>query len=514
MLSAFAVPWTGTTQPSQPSLRMSGAGHVAVQTVNGNYVTMYGAPLSGTMIDNRYAGGDGLGHTAKLDVRGFGKLEINHLSLINYGTDNYLFVQDSNTTLSIHDDTFLGNGTCFRMTCTQAAIQFGPVGGTVGTFSTSQPNAPYQGYNSHVFDNNFGHFAEGVRFGASANNVLVEGGNADSTNGSYLTTQGFIHFYGLNLGASANTLIAGNIESTGYVNPIVTTSTNGDNNLNVFVSGPQCSDSANDENNAYTGNGQPTVTCFNFDANANWNIVNSAPVDNGMFGNFITQAAVSPNNMLLVNYQNNPSSFPTGLYVNNTFAAGVPPGTTLPYPYTFGPGTGDQKLAINGGATNSGDGAAIFGLNNGTGCWFVGTTSAILGGSYNSGLTLGSNCTNVQIEFQASVKETITSSAITAQEPFYIGQTTFTLSGGCSSTTPVGSGSSGTFASGTTGSCVTTVTFNGATGMTASHGWNCNAQDWTTPADAILQTATSATTATFTGTTVSGDAIHFACTPY
>lgn len=91
--------------------------------------------------------------------------------------------------------------------------------------------------------------------------------------------------------------------------------------------------------------------------------------------------------------------------------------------------------------------------------------------------------------------------------------TKFTASG-CSNSTTVGGATAGTFASGTTGTCTVVITMNGATGVTASNGWSCWASDRTTPANLISQTASTTTTATIAGTTVSGDVISFGCMAY
>ena len=88
--------------------------------------------------------------------------------------------------------------------------------------------------------------------------------------------------------------------------------------------------------------------------------------------------------------------------------------------------------------------------------------------------------------------------------------TKFTATG-CSVNTLLGSGTAGTYKSGTTGTCTVVVTLNGGTGITAPTGWSCFANDRTTPADTITNTASTTTTATFYGTTVSGDVIEFAC---
>jgi len=92
------------------------------------------------------------------------------------------------------------------------------------------------------------------------------------------------------------------------------------------------------------------------------------------------------------------------------------------------------------------------------------------------------------------------------------GGTKFTISG-CSAGTTVGGATAGTFASGTTGTCTVVITMN-ASVMTAPTGWACAAADRTTPANVVSQTASTAATATLSGTTVSGDVISFSCIGY
>lgn len=91
--------------------------------------------------------------------------------------------------------------------------------------------------------------------------------------------------------------------------------------------------------------------------------------------------------------------------------------------------------------------------------------------------------------------------------------TKFTASG-CSNSATVGGATTGKFTSGTTGTCTVTITLNGAAGFTAPNGWDCHANDLTTPANLIDMNATTQTTATLTGTTVSGDVISFGCRAY
>lgn len=89
--------------------------------------------------------------------------------------------------------------------------------------------------------------------------------------------------------------------------------------------------------------------------------------------------------------------------------------------------------------------------------------------------------------------------------------TTFTASG-CSVSSLTGGATAGTFVSGTTGACTPTITFGNS--ATATTGWACQAANRTTSANLFQQTASTTTTATFTGTTVTNDVISFSCIAY
>lgn len=81
--------------------------------------------------------------------------------------------------------------------------------------------------------------------------------------------------------------------------------------------------------------------------------------------------------------------------------------------------------------------------------------------------------------------------------------TKFTAAG-CSNSTTVGGAIAGSFVSGTTGTCTVVITL-----PTATNGWVCRADDLTTPANFIGQSASSTTSCTITGTTVTGDVLNF-----
>lgn len=147
------------------------------------------------------------------------------------------------------------------------------------------------------------------------------------------------------------------------------------------------------------------------------------------------------------------------------------------------------------------------------------TAGTILGMNAPSGFT--GNCIDFHLNGGASLfSVNCSTGTITTAGSLFAGSTsltavktnsgaTFTASG-CSVGTLTGNSTSGTFASGTTGTCTVTVTMGAS--QSAAKDWSCSVRDTTTPADAIVQTGVaSTTTATFTGTTVSGDVISFAC---
>ena len=107
-----------------------------------------------------------------------------------------------------------------------------------------------------------------------------------------------------------------------------------------------------------------------------------------------------------------------------------------------------------------------------------------------------------------------TSSLTTVAGALAIGGTKFTTSGCSVSATTGRGGNAGSYTSGTSGTCTVVITINGATGITTTNGWYCGANDLTTTADVQKQTASSATTCTISGTTVSGDVVNFFAFPY
>lgn len=169
--------------------------------------------------------------------------------------------------------------------------------------------------------------------------------------------------------------------------------------------------------------------------------------------------------------------------------------------------TAGNNFTINaGGATsgatdkNGGDLILNSGVSTGTG------TSSVILKAYPAGSTGTTDAT-------LTTHLTVGSKKATFDAGIVAGGTKFTITG-CSAGTTTGGAFAGTFVSGTTGACTVVITLNGATGITAPNGWTCHANNLTTTANLIQQSASSTTTCTVTGTTVTGDVISFMAMAY
>lgn len=142
------------------------------------------------------------------------------------------------------------------------------------------------------------------------------------------------------------------------------------------------------------------------------------------------------------------------------------------------------------------------------------TTDAAAAGTSNTVLIKGTGTAVVSATGtnSSTIGPAITLGGQTTAPAFTSGGTKFTISG-CSAGTTIGGASVGSFVSGTTGVCTATVTINGATGLTATNGWSCWSSDETT-GNLFRQTSSTATTATFSGTTVTNDVVAFGCVGY
>lgn len=155
--------------------------------------------------------------------------------------------------------------------------------------------------------------------------------------------------------------------------------------------------------------------------------------------------------------------------------------------------------------TNGGSGANI---NCDDGATSATPNLITAGSSMNNGISCGASYTN--LSNATEVPNFYGSAAIYPTGYYDLGtRGTITVSG-CALTTPVGGSSAGQFHSGTTGTCTVTIT----PGYQAPNGYFVTANDLTTPADTMRQTGSTTTSATISGTTVSGDLVNFKVTPY
>lgn len=124
-----------------------------------------------------------------------------------------------------------------------------------------------------------------------------------------------------------------------------------------------------------------------------------------------------------------------------------------------------------------------------------------------TGVNFGNSTDNPPYTFNGTGTVTVSGQIVMSKGLVSAG-TKFTASG-CSNTTTVGGSTAGSYNSGTTGTCTVVVTL-----PTATNGWACRASDITTVADVVSQSATTTTSCTLTGTTVSGDTIVFSALGY
>jgi hypothetical protein len=142
--------------PKFPALRITGAGAWALGGV-GSVPLMTG----GSILDLRYSGSVG-----KIQSLGFGKLEIDHVTLTDGGTDTTPFVYVTSTTLMFHHNSVYGNGNG------QDVIV---LGGTTVNFppdNNGVDNA-FQGYGTVIDSNFFDYTARSVLCQEFCNSIQV-----------------------------------------------------------------------------------------------------------------------------------------------------------------------------------------------------------------------------------------------------------------------------------------------------------------------------------------------------
>lgn len=128
------------------------------------------SPLNGgAVLDLRYDGTDTL-HPAKIDTRGAGLLAIDNVTLLSGGSDDFPFMQTTNTTIHLHHLAVVGNQ---AKTGTACAQDFLYLGGTTTAVDNTATGA-FQGYGSRVHDVYFSHIRRHITWRTYANSVFVD----------------------------------------------------------------------------------------------------------------------------------------------------------------------------------------------------------------------------------------------------------------------------------------------------------------------------------------------------
>ena len=174
---AVLLPNNGNSStPTQPSIRITGSG----SSYNGYWTA---PPTSASTLDMRYNAS-----IAKIDTRGAGTLEIDHLTLIDGGSDCAPFVQTTNTSIKVHDVVFSGTHSG-QSSCNDAII----LGGTTETIGNASNDA-FQGYGTSVNNNFFAQIRRGVHLRTYANGVVIRDNTWSISCGAPDNTMGAIDF--------------------------------------------------------------------------------------------------------------------------------------------------------------------------------------------------------------------------------------------------------------------------------------------------------------------------------
>lgn len=196
--SQLSIPNSGGSAPTQPSIRLTGAGaSMASSAEAGGSGTVFGS----SVLDLRNNAA-----TAKIDTRGAGHLEIDHLTLMDGGSDSATFVFTTNTVLHIHDCAFYGTAAASAgVSANNDAILLGGTSTTIDGTATS----PFQGYGTVIRDNFFDKIKRAVFGQTFCNGAQIV--NNTVWNKSGYAAGGAIEFQGVALGYCTGNYIAGNL---------------------------------------------------------------------------------------------------------------------------------------------------------------------------------------------------------------------------------------------------------------------------------------------------------------
>lgn len=200
------LPHDNASVPTQASLRLYGAGA-------GSQATSTITNIAASKIDFRYT----TANNAKIDTRGRGRLEIDHLTLMDTSGNAEPFIHTTNTAIYIHDNEFMGSKS--GALADQDAIILGGTDSSTGGIDGTA-DAPFQGYGSQIHDNHFQKIRRVVYLRAFANGVPIHHNTVWNTCGSNLAEGAAFEYDGDPLAAAdfiAGTPLHHNlIESVAY----------------------------------------------------------------------------------------------------------------------------------------------------------------------------------------------------------------------------------------------------------------------------------------------------------
>ena len=216
---AVIIPNDGAaTRPTQKPLRIFGGMDSSL-----GYWTGADVPRGKSILDLRY---DGSGpQLAKIDTRGGGLLEIDHLILFSGGSDDLQFIQTTNTTVHIHHCCIMGNRANTGTACLQDFIRLGGDGS--GTPQSLDDQAFFQGYGSTLHDNFYDNIQFCHIYGSQCNGIEVGNETVSKTCGSSAANNApFMFQAGPGGGAFAVVIRACTVEIAFYLHAVSLDTTN------------------------------------------------------------------------------------------------------------------------------------------------------------------------------------------------------------------------------------------------------------------------------------------------
>jgi Pectate lyase superfamily protein len=202
---ALAVPNDGATSPKQPPYRMEGA------SMDANSVSWGASPAHGSILVMTETS-DSVG---KIDTRGAGYMEVDHLSFQDTASDSVPFIFTTNTILHVLSCSFTSSQT--GVANVQDAIILG--GSNPADIGTGNADAPFQGYGTVIRDNFFNRVRHAVVGNTYANGVQIVENTVGQGSGSSTAGDAPFKFVGYGSGANGTTggYISGNLmELTNY----------------------------------------------------------------------------------------------------------------------------------------------------------------------------------------------------------------------------------------------------------------------------------------------------------